>query len=245
MNVPAERPVRVAAVGDLHVTTSTRPAHLGLGRVREHADVLLLAGDLTDAGRSDEGRMLAEALADLGVTVVAVLGNHDHDDGDAARISAMLQDAGVLVLDGTAAVLDVHGVGLGIAGVMGCAGGFGPARRDTAEQAEQSARLRRALEELDTGLRIALTHFAPVAGTLAGEPPEIHHHLGSDHLGRAVDAAGADLAVHGHARLGTERGSTPGAVPVRNVARPVLGRPYAVYRLPPPHPPRPMGHSPG
>lgn len=83
-------------------------------------------------------------------------------------------------------------------------------------------------------LRVALTHYAPVPDTLAGEPPEIYRYLGSDLLGQAIDAAGADLAIHGHAHLGTECGSTPAGVPVRNVAQPVLNRPYAIYPLSPP-----------
>jgi hypothetical protein len=33
-----------------------------------------------------------------------------------------------------------------------------------------------------------------------------------------------DLVVHGHAHLGTLKGSTLGGVPVRNVALPVAGR---------------------
>ena len=37
--------------------------------------------------------------------------------------------------------------------------------------------------------------------------------------------------MHGHAHSGTENGATAGGVPVRNVARPVLGRPYAVYEV--------------
>jgi hypothetical protein len=40
-----------------------------------------------------------------------------------------------------------------------------------------------------------------------------------------------DLAVHGHAHHGTERGVTPGGTAVRNVAQPVLRRPYGLYCL--------------
>ncbi|MFF3075452.1 metallophosphoesterase, partial [Kitasatospora sp. NPDC057936] len=62
-------------------------------------------------------------------------------------------------------------------------------------------------------------------------PPEIYPFLGSYLLAEAIDAAGADLAVHGHAHLGTERGFTACGVRVRNVAQPVIGRAFAVYRL--------------
>jgi len=64
-------------------------------------------------------------------------------------------------------------------------------------------------------LRVALTHYAPVPDTLAGEPPEIYRYLGSDLLGQAIDAAGADLAIHGHAHFGIDDRLPPlsGAIP--------------------------------
>ena len=69
--------------------------------------------------------------------------------------------------------------------------------------------------------------------TLRGEPLEIYPFLGSYLLAEAIDAAGADLAVHGHAHAGTEHGLTAGGVRVRNVAQPVIRHAYAVYELHP------------
>jgi hypothetical protein len=48
--------------------------------------------------------------------------------------------------------------------------------------------------------------------------------LGNCELGVVVDQRRPDLVVHGHAHLGTLRGHTPGGIPVRNVALPVVGR---------------------
>jgi len=64
-----------------------------------------------------------------------------------------------------------------------------------------------------------------------GERAEIFPFLGSSLLAHAVDAAGADLVVHGHAQAGTEQGVTAGGVRVRNVALPLIRRPYRVFRL--------------
>ena len=91
--------------------------------------------------------------------------------------------------------------------------------------------LHRALSSLHTDARVALTHYAPVKDTLGAERPEIYPFLGSYLLGEAIDAAGADLIVHGHAHNGIEKGVTPGGIPVRNVALPVLKRAYTVYCL--------------
>jgi Icc-related predicted phosphoesterase len=70
-----------------------------------------------------------------------------------------------------------------------------------------------------------------VADTLGREPLEIYPFLGSYLLAEAVDRAGADLILHGHAHRGSERGMTPGGIRVRNVAQPVLGAPFRVFEL--------------
>ena len=77
-------------------------------------------------------------------------------------------------------------------------------------------------------MRVALLHYAPVKATLEGERREIYPFLGSYLLAEAIDAAGADLVLHGHAHGGTRRASTPGGIPVRNVAQPVIGAAYRV-----------------
>ena len=88
-----------------------------------------------------------------------------------------------------------------------------------------------ALGSLDCNIRVALTHYAPVPETLQGERPEIFPFLGSYLLAEAIDRGGADVAIHGHAHRGSRRGRTPCGVPVRNVAQPLLGRPYTVLHL--------------
>lgn len=238
--------VRVAAVGDIHLGSDSRGLlRPSFATLQERADLLLLAGDLTRHGAVAEAEVVAAEVADVGVPVVAVLGNHDHHSGEEAEVSRVLADAGVAVLEGTTTVLSLHGDRIGVAGTKGFCGGF--AGRSAGEFGEQEMKdfvrvtrrsadsLRRALTELaDDGcaLRIALTHFAPVPDTLAGEPREIYPFLGSYLLAEAMDEAGADLAVHGHAHLGTEHGMTAGGIRVRNVAQPVIGKAFALYHLP-------------
>jgi hypothetical protein len=68
---------------------------------------------------------------------------------------------------------------------------------------------------------------------LQGERLEIYPFLGSYFLAEAIDRGGADLALHGHAHGGNEKGLTPGGVHVRNVAIPVINAAYRVYCLGP------------
>ena len=235
--------IRVAAVGDVHVGEDHYgPLRPYLARLAEQADVLLLAGDLTRHGTPDEGRLVAEEFKGLSVPVVAVLGNHDYHSDAQHKITAMLSDAGVTVLECSSTVLTfVGGNTLGVAGSKGFGGGFAGKAATAFGEPEikafvrhtqrMAAQLQEQLAELQTDYRIALTHYSPVKDTLAGEPPEIYPFLGSYLLAEAVDSTHADLAVHGHAHAGTEKGTTPGGVRVRNVALPVLGRAYAVYCL--------------
>ncbi|QOV40422.1 metallophosphoesterase [Streptomyces ferrugineus] len=237
--------IRIAAVGDIHLGPESqgvlRPSFETLDG---SADVLLLAGDLTRHGTREEAQVVAREIKDLPVPVVAVLGNHDHHADCPQEVAAVLREAGARVLEGQATVVGDGDVCIGVAGTKGfgggfvgrCAGEFGePLMKEFVRYSRRCAdSLRAALEELggqDCDVRIALTHFSPVPDTLAGEPPEIYPFLGSYLLAEAIDRAGADLAVHGHAHLGTEHGMTSGGVKVRNVAQPVIGRAFHVYHL--------------
>lgn len=234
--------MRIAAVGDVHVGRDSagwlRAELEGIGAV---ADLLLVAGDLTQHGTREEGELCAASLADLPVPVFSVLGNHEYHAGAESEIRAALEEAGVTVLEGETAVLEQDGVRLGIAGAKGFGGGFANAcgtdfgepemKAFVRHGKEVAARFHDCLAALDTDIKVALTHYAPVNATLMGERREIYPFLGSYLLGEAIDLAGCDLAIHGHAHRGTEWGITPGGVPVRNVARPVIRHAYKVYRL--------------
>jgi Icc-related predicted phosphoesterase len=235
--------IRLAAVGDLHVDeTNARAWRAALGRCSEDADLLLLAGDLTQMGSEREARALATALADVRIGIVAVLGNHDHERGAMKEIAAILGAAGVCVLEGEGRVLQANGSRVGVAGVKGFGGGFEGAsgsefgeavmKQFMATTREAADRLRQALLGLVADFRVALLHYAPILQTLQGEAPALAPFLGSHLLGDAIDAAGADLVLHGHAHSGREDGTTARGIPVRNVAHPVIRRGYRVYELP-------------
>ncbi|MBY8873327.1 metallophosphoesterase [Micromonospora sp. PLK6-60] len=234
--------IRIAAVGDVHVDQDVvgrfRPA---LEELPDCADVLLLAGDLTRHGTESEARCVAQEFGDLGVPVITVLGNHDHQCDQVPQVVKVLQDAGITVLEGDGIVLECPGGRLGVAGAKGFGGGFaGRCASDFGEPEmkafvrttnESAETLGKALRGLDCDLLVALTHYSPVPDTLAGEPLEIYPFLGSYQLGQAIDSAPTALALHGHAHHGTERGTTPGGVRVRNVAHPVIKQAYSIFHL--------------
>jgi Icc-related predicted phosphoesterase len=237
--------VRFAAVGDLHVTReSAGTLRSFFAQASEAADVLLLCGDLTDYGTAEEAHVLADELAVVKVPIVAVLGNHDYESGMPETVIETLKKAGVRVLDGEACEIE----GVGIAGVKGFAGGFGrgslgawgePAIKLFVQEALQEAlKLESALAKLRTPRRIALLHYSPIAGTVAGEPVEIFPFLGSSRLEEPLLRYPVDAVFHGHAHRGTMEAKTINGVPVFNVARPLLMRsrpdqpPFRLFELP-------------
>src|SRR5438046_9714719 len=95
--------VRVAALADLHCTKTSHGAFQPLfAKIAESADVLLIAGDLTDYGLPDEARVLAKEVASLRIPIAAVLGNHDVESDKADEVRDILATAALAVLDGDA-----------------------------------------------------------------------------------------------------------------------------------------------
>jgi len=233
----------VAAIGDLHVReTSERRYRELFAEISDAANVLVLAGDLTDFGRTAEAELLAEDLRACTIPAVGVLGNHDYECGQPEKVAEILTQAGVTLLDEQAT--EVQGVGF--AGVKGFIGGFGRAELDPfGEQAiktfvdesiAEARKLEHQLRTLRTERIMAVLHYAPIPETIEGEPLEIFPFLGSSRLAQAVDRFdNVKAVVHGHAHRGRYAGRTPGGVPVYNVAQFVLtaelGRPYALLEI--------------
>jgi Icc-related predicted phosphoesterase len=221
--------VRVAATADLHcrVDTTSLVDDL-LGDIAGQVDVLVLAGDLTDTGLPEEARCLARQLRRISIPIVCVLGNHDHESGKPGEVANILSTGRVCVLDGSALVIG----DTGFAGTKGFTGGFGAnlvqsfgeadLKRFIQAGVEEAARLQQSLARLNTRHKLAVLHYAPIVGTLKGEREQLYPFLGCSRFGDAVDCAGADLVVHGHAHHGAPFGVTAGNIPVYNVSRYVL-----------------------
>jgi Icc-related predicted phosphoesterase len=233
--------IRVAAVGDLHCTRTSQGAFQPLfTRIAETADILLIAGDLTDYGLPDEARVLARELAPLRIPAAAVLGNHDVESDKQDELRQIITEAGVTVLDGDACELR----GIGIAGIKGFGGGFGQRalgpwgetiiKQFVHEAVNEALKLEAALARLRTPQLVALMHYAPVVDTVQGEPLEIYPFVGSSRLEEPLGRYPVSVVVHGHAHRGQLEGKTRTNVPVYNVSMPLLTRTYPdrpAYRI--------------
>ena len=235
--------ITIAAIGDLHVTETSAGQYAALFReMSEQADVIVLAGDLTNFGKTHEAELLAEDIRQATKPVIGVLGNHDHECGQPETVTKILNQAGMTVLDEQAIVVE----GVGFAGVKGFLGGFGrgelapfgeKALKAFVDEANNEARkLENGLRSLRTERSVAVLHYAPIAETLEGEPVAIFPWLGSARLADAIDRFDhVKLAVHGHAHHGSYEGKTMRGIPVYNVAQhvvgPKFGRPYALFSV--------------
>lgn len=217
-------------MGDLHFgKASTGVLQPILSQIATDADVLLLAGDLTDYGTPDEARGLVKELSgSVRIPIVAVLGNHDFEGGAEREIHQILADHGVCVLDGD--TCEVQGVGF--AGVKGFAGGFGRRalgpwgepiiKQFVHEAVNEALKLESALARLRTEKTIVLLHYAPIEGTVDGEPREIFPYLGCSRLEEPLGRYAVSAVIHGHAHNGKLEGKTSTNVPVYNVAYPLM-----------------------
>lgn len=236
-------PMRLAAIGDLHVTEEGSDRYRELfAEISERADVLALCGDLTNFGKTSEAERLAEDLRACTIPMVGVLGNHDYECGQHEEVARILHDAGLRILDEQAIEID----GVGFAGVKGFIGGFGRGelgafgeaaiKTFVEESVNEARKLENGLRSLRTERAVAVLHYSPVAETVEGEPPEIFPFLGSSRLGDAIDRfENVSAVVHGHAHRGSYEGRTRAGIPVYNCAQFVVQkrfeRPYALLEI--------------
>src|SRR3954447_22043634 len=239
----ANNPMRVAAIGDLHVQESdTAPYRDLFTEMSQHADVLLLCGDLTNFGKEKEAEILADDIKACSIPVLGVLGNHDYECGCAEKVCEILRSAGMIILDEQAHEID----GVGFAGVKGFMGGYGRgelapfgepiAKAFVDEVMKEARKLENALRTLRTERSVAVLHYPPTPGPLEGEPDEFFQYLGAQPLAEPIDRfEHVKAVVHGHAHHGTYEGRTPLGKPVYNVAqfvvKPRFGRPYALLEI--------------
>ena len=235
--------IRIAAAGDVHFGRESDREHAreAFAALEGRVDLILLAGDLTTHGEPEQAAILGDAVRDLGIPVLTVLGNHDHHAARADELTAVLEEAGVVVLDRSHHILDICDTEVGVVGTKGFVGGFTGShipdfgepllRRVYAEAGDE-------VDALDEGLRavalcpfrIVLLHYSPSGETLEGERRDIWAFLGTDRLAAPILEHTPDLVLHGHAHAGTFEGRV-GEVPVYNVSVPVMGEDFWVFEL--------------
>ena len=102
----------------------------------------------------------------------------------------------------------------------------------------EALKLETALARIRSERRVVLMHYAPIQGTVEGEPLEIYPFLGSSRLEEPLTRYPVDAVLHGHAHHGQLEGRTHTGTPVYNVSLSLLQRcwperaPYRILELP-------------
>jgi Icc-related predicted phosphoesterase len=236
--------VRIAALGDIHYGRAATPGLLQplFSQINESADILVLSGDLTDYGLAEEARALMREMSAIKIPTVAVLGNHDYESSQQDEIRRILIDSSIVPLDGDTTEI----LGIGFAGVKGFAGGFGRRalgpwgenimKQFVHEAVSEALKLESALARLRNDHRIAILHYAPIQGTVEGEPLEIFPFLGCSRLEEPLSRYPVTAVFHGHAHHGQPEGRTAKNVPVYNVSMSLMrevfpDRPFRVLEI--------------
>jgi Icc-related predicted phosphoesterase len=201
---------------------------------------MALCGDLTNSGAVKEAELLAAELSGVSIPMVGVLGNHDYECDCAERVTEILTQAGLTLLEGHTTEID----GVSFIGTKGFAGGYGrfmlasfgeaATKAFVAESVREALSLENALRNAKSDRALVILHYAPIVETVTGEPLEIYPFLGSSRLAETIDRFPATAIVHGHAHHGTFEGRTPKGIPVYNVAFDLpkpSGRPYHIVEL--------------
>jgi len=179
--------MRIIALTDLHSSTA------GLDAIAEDlskADLVLLAGDLTNFGDRDEAERVIDEVRRYNASILAVTGNCDRPG-----VGRYLREEGIN-LHGRAVVRD--GVAfLGVGGSLPCPG------RTPNEMPEQQfyAVLTEAFAELEHGLAFVLVSHQPPHDTVADSVPS-GAHVGSTALRRFIEERRPIACFCGHIHEG-------------------------------------------
>ena len=122
--MPTNDTIRIAAIADVHYAETSQGMLQSLfAQVTERADILVIAGDLTDYGLAGGGEGARARSHDERLDPRRGRAGQPRlrVGGSADEVRRVIVDAGVHMLDGDA--VEIQGVGF--AGVKGFAGGFG------------------------------------------------------------------------------------------------------------------------
>ncbi|MBI2601052.1 metallophosphoesterase [Candidatus Daviesbacteria bacterium] len=216
--------IKIAAIGDLHTKEEDSDRFVQLfENISKSADILVLCGDLTDHGLTQQAEALTKNLHFCTIPVVGVLGNHDYENNLQDQIKHILSPV-MLIFDKD----PIEIKNIGFAGAKGFAGGFDdhmlgpfgeePLKKFVQEAIGESLVLENQLSQLHTLKKVVVLHYAPIVETVIGEPLQIHPFLGSSRLVEPINRFKVNAVFHGHAHFGSAEGKTLTGIPVYNAS---------------------------
>lgn len=111
---PLKKPLKIAAIGDVHIGSGMTPERLMFHVEQIKAlkpDIIVIVGDIIDKDIKDFTEDFREALRGLKAPlgVYAVLGNHEYYSGDIGEVSSLIEQGGMTLLYNKAVYFDDYG----------------------------------------------------------------------------------------------------------------------------------------
>ena len=179
--------MKIVAVSDVH--GETRFAEQ-ISHIIADADLLLLAGDLTNFGRRNEASRVVDAFRNSASRILAVSGNCDYPE-----VEQYLSDEGINIDRTEIEVGGIHFVGVG--GSLPCPG------KTPNEHSDFTLRrhLQEAVATLDTTAPIALVSHQPPVNTVA-DLAASGNHVGSESVRSFIEKNQPTFCITGHIHEG-------------------------------------------
>jgi len=212
--------IRIAAAGDIHSPKYLDLFSEALKRMGK-VDLFLLAGDLVYKNDHTQLPPLLEILRKFHRgEVLACFGNEEYLQDRQKYLALDLR-----WIESEAVVLEMGGTRIGVVGSQGSLS------RPTYWQrthlsgiskiyAERVKLLDRLLGELDTDIKVVLTHYAPTFVTLKGENQDSWPEMGNKKLEEVIEKRQPDLWIHAHAHKSSVLEVSLGRTLVVNVSLP-------------------------
>jgi len=195
----------VGAVGDFHGRKYLDLAR-GSPRIGD-ADLILLAGDVTDGNDLEQFELVLEALRrETSAGIVAVFGNEEYEQSHLDY----REKFDIIFLDDEAVVLEVGGLKVKVVGTTGSLDRPTWWQRTNLPDVwkryqKRAERVSGLLSREGSDVLILLMHYAPTYRTLGGEKEERFAEMGSRRYERVIMEKAPDAVFHAHAHNGTRQ----------------------------------------
>jgi len=212
----------IAATSDLdYLGVNLEPFWEALKKVIQ-PDLFLFAGDMYEYRNPDQYGTILDfiKLRNWKCPIVAIFGNREfpEDEDDIKKVCGKK----ITFLNDESIVLKIKNKTVGIVGSRGSLDmptwwqshhvkGVKDMYQQKIEKAEK------LLKELDTDIKILLTHYATTYKTLKGEDPDIYPGLGSQKYEKVIEQTKPTFVIHGHVHFGIPLAFV-NSIPVFNVS---------------------------
>jgi len=212
----------VAAIADLDDFGMDLEPFWEIIRKVKEPDILLLGGDIYEYRSPEIYGLFLDfiKLRKWECPIIAVFGNREFDE-DVDDIKKICKKR-ITFLDDESFKIKIKNEKVGIVGTRGSLDiptwwqwkNVSGIKKTYKERVEL---IRNLLNNLETDIKILLSHYSPTYKTLKGEDPRIFGGLGSEKYEKVLVDTKTTFAVHGHAEYGTPLAFVD-SIPIFNVS---------------------------